>query len=163
MQWALLRSGYTIKSTATSDRLSNWFKDYQCISFAVFILLIYDVSSLPFWLRRAINCRGWGFCELPTSVQKREVTIDFCFVVVVICDARSRLIVIMALLEQSEHSLSPKENTHSPRTRLPVWSLHVNMLGVYRIIHRVSRNSLHTLLRVHKTFRLICVAGAALC
>lgn len=120
------------------------------------------MKFLSFRLRRAVNCWGWGFGELPTSAQKREVTIDCCFVVVVICDLRSSLIVITALLEQSEYSLSPKENAHSPRTRLPVWSLHVNKLRVYRIIHRVSRNSLHTLVCVHKTLRWDWFAWQAL-
>lgn len=48
--------------------------------------LWYFIFSLFFWLREAANCWGWGCGRLQTSVQKREVTIDFGFVVVVICD-----------------------------------------------------------------------------
>lgn len=129
-------------------RAGNWFKAYQRISVAVFILIIYDTTSLPFWLRGAVNCWGWGFFKLQTSVQKREVTIDFCFVVVVICDTGCCLIVIMALLEESEFSLSPKQK-HILHAH--VWRLHVNKLCVYRIIHCVSCNSLQTLFCVHKT------------
>lgn len=85
-----------------------------------FILIMYDISSLPISFGSVkLQIVGGGVLagcrQVYKSVKSQSISALLLLLFVLAC---SSLIVIMALLEQSEYSLHSEENAHSPRTRL---------------------------------------------
>ncbi len=92
------------------------------VSCAVFILIIYDFSYLPFSFGSVkLQIVGGGVpagCrEVYECVKSQSISALLLLLFVMACRS---LILIMALLEQSEYSLLSEENTHSPCARLHV-------------------------------------------